>query len=234
MPDYPKLDRRVHFDNQSRSFSVRQFLGDSIPLRKRMWKPGDVILDQGKEGRCVVFGWGGELSASPHRYEINDEWCNQHWPLVVAQDRAMGNDYPDGASVLAGAKTMQMLGDVRSYYWGFGLDDVLQNLCRRGPVVLGTNWRDSMYTTQGNGFIDISGKTVGGHCYLACGVWPNHPLYDADVVAIINSWGPDWGINGRGFMKTSDLGILLHEDGEACIPIDRPVRSVQKEEYSGD
>src|SRR4029077_9237185 len=233
MPDFPVLDRHAYFDNQSRSYGVRSFLGESIPLRKRMWKPG-TILDQGSEGRCVIFGWGGELGASPHRYDITDEWCNQHWPLVVAQDRAMGNDYPDGASVLAGAKTMQMLGNVKSYYWGFGLDDVLQNLCRRGPVVLGINWYADMYSTQTNGLVTIGGERVGGHCILATGVWPKHPIYGTDVVAWVNSWGPKYGINGRGFIPTTDLGRLLKEDGEACIPADAPVKKPRKEEYNGD
>lgn len=234
MPDYPVLDRKVNFDDRSRSYGVRDFLGHSIPLRKRMWKTGDVILNQGKEGRCVVFGWGGELAASPHRYEINDEWCNEHWPLVVEQDRAMGNDYPDGASVLAGAKAMQMLGNVKSYYWGFGIDDVLQNLSRRGPVLLGINWRADMYATNEHGFISVTGDLVGGHCILANGIWPKHPFFEDDVVALTNSWGPEWGINGRGYMLTSDLSRLLHEDGEACIPTDRPVRKPKKEENDGD
>ena len=106
------LDRKPYFDDQSWNYPVRRQLGRSQPLRKRVWKPGLNILDQGEEGQCVIFGWGAELAASPHRYDISDTWCRQHWPLVQAKDREMGNDWTDGASVLAGAKTMQMLGNV--------------------------------------------------------------------------------------------------------------------------
>lgn len=236
MPDYPILDRQPYFDDESRSYGIRTYLGDSIRLRKRMWKPGDNILDQGREGQCVVFGWGGELAASPHRYDIDDEWCRQCWPMIVAKDREMGNDFPEGASVLAGAKCMRMLGHIKSYRWGFGLDDVLQTLSRRGPVVLGINWYASMYSTDDHGLVTVEGERVGAHCILASGIWPNHPFFETDVVAWTNSWGPSYGINGRGFIPTSELGRLLHEDGEACIPVDRPVKSRKKEEeeYDGD
>jgi hypothetical protein len=234
MPSQPILDRKVYFDDRSREYGVRRFLGDSRPLKKRIWKPGLEILDQGSEGRCVIFGWGQELATSPHRYAISDEWCNQHWPLVVAQDRAMGNDFSDGASVLAGAKTMRMLGNVKSYHWGFGIDDVLQNLSRRGPVVLGINWYASMYETNELGLVRVEGELVGGHCILANGIWPKHPLFKEDVVVWTNSWGSDYGINGRGYVTVESLDRLLREDGEACIPTDRPVRQSKVEPYDGD
>lgn len=227
MPDYPVLDRKVFFDNQSRSYGVRDLLGDSKPLKKRIWSPGVNVLDQGSEGRCVVFGWGNELAATPHRYDINDDWCNQHWPLVVAKDREMGNDFSDGASVLAGAKTMRMLGNIKSYRWGFGIDDVLQHLSRRGPVLLGINWYSSMYSTGDDGLVTVDGERVGGHCILANGIWPKHPLFDTDVVLWTNSWGPSYGIHGRGYVPTDTLSRLLKEDGEACMATDRPVKGAR-------
>ena len=234
MPDYPIMDRKVHFDDASRNFPVRRQLGESQPLRKRVWKPGLSPLDQGEEGRCVIFGWGGELAASPHRYTINNKWCRQHWPLVQAKDREMGNVWTDGASVLAGAKVMSMLGNVTSYHWGFGIDDVLQNLSRRGPVVLGINWYAGMYETDELGLVRTEGKLVGGHCILANGIWPKHPLFKEDVVVWTNSWGSSYGINGRGFIPVESLDRLLKEDGEACIPTDRPVREHKVEPYDGD
>lgn len=234
MPNDRILDRKVHFDDQSRNFPIRRQLGKPKPLMKRIWKPGLNVLDQGQEGQCVIFGWGAELAASPHRYDINDKWCRQHWPIVVAKDREMGNDYSDGASVLAGAKAMQMLGNVKSYYWGFGIDDVLQTLSRRGPVVLGVNWYSSMYETDERGLVRAEGSLVGGHCILAHGVWPNHPEFKEDVVVWINSWGSDYGIRGRGYVPVETLDRLLREDGEACIPTDRPVASRKAEPQDGD
>jgi hypothetical protein len=234
MPDYPILDRQVHFDDASRNYGIMRQLGAPRKLNKRIWKPGLSPLDQGREGQCVIFGWGAELAASPHRYEIDSQWCRLHWPLVQAKDREMGNDFSDGASVLAGAKTMQMLGNVKSYYWGFGINDVLQTLSRRGPVILGINWYASMYETDELGLVTVEGNRVGGHCILANGIWPNHPLFKEDVVVWTNSWGSDYGINGRGYIPVESLSRLLREDGEACIPTDRPVRTHKVEPYDGD
>jgi hypothetical protein len=146
----------------------------------------------------------------------------------------MGNDWADGASVLAGAKAMSMLGNIKSYYWAFGIDDVLQNLSRRGPVLLGIPWYDGMYDTSELGLVKVEGRLVGGHCILANGIWPNHPLFKEDVVVWTNSWGSDYGINGRGYVTVESLDRLLREDGEACVPTDRPVRERKVEPYDGD
>jgi C1A family cysteine protease len=36
-----------------------------------------------------------------------------------------------------------------------------------------------------------------------------------------NSWGPDYGTNGNGWIRYEDLRDLLADDGEACIPLQR-------------
>lgn len=225
MPEsLPILDRQPHFDEESRNYSIRRLLGGSLPLRKRLWAPGRNVLDQGQEGRCVVFGWGNELAASPNRYNVDTKWCNDHWPMVQDEDHKMGNFWDDGASVLAGAKAMQRTGALNHYAWAFGIDDVLQTLMRRGPVVLGINWYSSMYRTNSDGLVNVSGNIVGGHCILANGIWPRHPVFGTDVVVWTNSWGPEYGINGRGYITVSDLDRLLRENGEAVIPTDTRVK----------
>lgn len=222
--DLPILDRKPHFDERSRNFAVSSLFREEIRPRKRVWTARKTPLDQGSEGRCVVFGWGGELACTPYKYEVSDRWCNQEWPHVQLEDRKMGNNWADGASVLAGAKAMQTDKKVRYYAWAFGIDDVIQTLMRKGPVVLGINWYDSMYYTNKDGFVDVSGPLVGGHCILANGFIPNYQGV-GDVVVWTNSWGPSYGVNGRGFIRVSDLDRLLQEDGEACIPTDLPVRA---------
>lgn len=223
MTDYPTLGRIPYFDERSRAFSIRNTLDAPLALRKRTWTTLPIPLDQGREGRCVIFGWGAELAATPHRYQINNLWCNTKWPLVQAEDRKMGNNWVDGASVLAGAKAVRNEGAISNYAWAFGIDDVLQTISRKGPVLLGINWYESMYETDGNGLVTISGRVVGGHCIMASGYHPRHPMF-GECVEWTNSWGPTYGINGKGFIRIKDLSRLLREDGEACIPTDRPVK----------
>lgn len=222
---FPILDRKEHFDEASKGYAIRKlFMGVQEPIRKRLWTPRRDPLDQGREGRCVVFGWGGELACTPHRYSVNNAWCNQTWPLVVAEDRKMGNNWSDGASVLAGAKAMKNLGKIKYYAWAFSTDDILQTLSRKGPVVLGINWYESMYYPDKDGLIRVEGKLAGGHCILASGIWPNHPKF-GDVVILPNSWGPTWGINGIGYLPVPELDKLFHQNGECCIPTDIPVKA---------
>lgn len=223
MPEIPILDRKPYFDERSRDFAIRTLLKETKPLKRHVWTPKRIPLDQGREGRCVIFGWGGELACTPHKWPIDNSWCNQMWPKIQAEDRIMGNNWEDGASLLAGARVLRKTKHLNYYAWAFGIDDVLQTLMRKGPVILGVNWYEGMYRTNKYGLVELTGRLVGGHCILANGVIPNHQDM-GDVVVWTNSWGPNYGINGRGFIRVKDLEELLRQDGEACIPTDIPVR----------
>jgi hypothetical protein len=131
----------------------------------------------------------------------------------------MGNNFPDGASVLAGAKVAKATGMVSQYRWAFGIDDVVDTLIQRGPVVLGLNWYESMYETDRQGRVTVSGALVGGHCITAFGFHPKHPIF-GPCVRWMNSWGPSYGLGGVGYITVPDLTRLLKENGEACIPTD--------------
>lgn len=223
--DLPVLDRIAHFDERSRSFGVRQLIGDT-PRYKRVWAPRIFgPLDQGREGACVGFAWAGELAATPHKHLVDNESARAMYELARAEDRAMGNHFPEGASILAGAKAVRTAGYVVKYHWAFGIDDVIDCLVRKGPVILGINWYASMYETNAHGLVEIHGPIVGGHAIMAHGYWPNHPDF-GDCIVWTNSWGIEYGLNGRGYIRVNDLKRLLHEDGEACIPTDVPVRKL--------
>jgi len=187
--------------------------------RKRVWSTPSEPFDQGNEGACVGFGWAGELSATPHRHPNTNATARTIYALARQRDRAMGNNWPEGASVLAGAKTCLEEKLITAYHWAFGIDDVIDALIVKGPVVLGLPWYEGMYETDNKGLVDVSGPFVGGHCIVAVGYWPNHPDF-GEVVKWRNSWGLSYGIDGDGYIKTSDLAILLGKQGEACIPTD--------------
>jgi hypothetical protein len=218
----PKLGRIPHFDERSRGFKIRS-LFDATPFvpRKRVWKLlNNLPLDQGTEGACVGFGWAAELGCTPVRHYVDNSFARKLYEEARTQDRQMGNHWSEGASVLAGARAVQKSQYVSRYHWAFDIQDVIESLVRKGPVVLGVNWYEDMYSTNSDGLVQIGGNIVGGHCILANGFWPDHPKFHADVVVWTNSWGPSYGINGAGYIRVSDLTRLLREDGEACIPTD--------------
>lgn len=216
----PTLDRLPHFDEQSRQYPIRSLIPRNVTRAKRIWTmPPNFPLDQGSEGACVGFGWSGELSSTPVRIATSNASALSLYQKARAQDRAMGNNWSEGASVLAGAKACVKDGTVKSYRWAFGIDDVIDSLVTKGPVVLGINWYDSMYETTSEGLVTIDGPIVGGHCIITNGYWPAHPKF-GDCILWTNSWGKSYGINGQGFIRVDDLNTLLKQDGEAVAAVD--------------
>jgi hypothetical protein len=208
------FDRRVHFDPKSRSYPFRTMIAPT-PLASHTWhcRPH---LDQGQDGACVGFGWAHELAARPVVVaHVTNQYARNIYHLAQSLDPWPGEDY-DGTSVLAGAKACKQLGHLPEYRWAFSLDEVLAALAQHGPVVLGVKWREGMLETDFAGMIHATGATVGGHCVVARGIGVPRA-----VVRIRNSWSAAWGVDGDALISWDDLGKLLDDEGEACVPVRR-------------
>ncbi|MGH3992512.1 MAG: hypothetical protein ACRDSN_08605, partial [Pseudonocardiaceae bacterium] len=188
----------------------------------RIWQPRDEPLDQGSEGACVAFALSAELAAAPWRHTVSNESSVALYQRVRAEDRRMGNYWYSGASVLAGMRVARREGLIRSYWWAFGVEDVVETILRHGPVILGVPWYSNMYGTGPGGLVEVEGTLVGGHAIMAHGFWPDHHDH-GDVVVWTNSWGAGYGLDGVGYIRTGDLDALLANWGEACVPADSPV-----------
>jgi hypothetical protein len=223
------FDRRQHFDEASRAYPIRTVVGKVERVAKQ-WRPG-LTIDQGQEGECVGYGWTGELLASPVRVKVRDEAAGNALAHGVYQRAQQLDDWPgenyEGTAVIAGAKALVERGYMPEYRWAFGIDDVIDTLVAHGPVVVGTNWHDSMYETRPSGLIEVSGPVVGAHCWLLYGYHPSMRLRGEDwkarfeVVRMRNSWGLSYGLGGSGFVKVTDMAALLTDGGEACVPVRR-------------
>lgn len=214
----PVLDRRVAFDERSNYFPVRTVIGNKVVRQTTLYDiPPPLPLDQGSEGACVGFGWCGQLLAGPVIQRANNSYAMDYYQAARQIDRKEGRYWPSGASVLAGAKVARNRKLITGYRWAFGIDDVLDTLCSKGPVVLGIPWYEGMYETDVAGRVQVNGALVGGHCLVATGFIRNHPNWGGDWVQWVNSWGRNYGVQGRGFISVSALRQLLQNDGEACI-----------------
>jgi hypothetical protein len=140
--------------------------------------------------------------------------------LAQQLDDTPGTNY-EGTSVLAGAKAVTQLGFLAEYRWGFNLDDMILTIGYHGPVVLGLNWRSGMMDTDPQGLIHATGPVEGGHCVLADSVSVTKRLISGP-----NSWGPLWGHDGRWSISFDDMDLLLHDQGEQCVPVRRLVAKV--------
>lgn len=223
-----RLDWKPRFDERSRNFPISAKVRTAVRRKNRLWKVGP-ILDQGEEGACVGFGWTAEALASPVRVDLNrlkarapkepNAFAQYLYRFAKTIDEYEGEDY-DGTSVLAGAKSMQTFALLKEYRWAFSINEMIDGLIAKGPVVLGIPWYEGMYEAP-NGVLKVSGENVGGHCILAVGYRVASPNAGGkDTVILQNSWGTSWGLNGLAEIEVSELEKLL-KDGEACLPISR-------------
>lgn len=224
------LDWRPRHDPRSRDYPIRPMLSAAATRRDRLWAHGPVT-DQGREGACVGHAWTAEATAKPVPVDLTrlkadapetpDGFAHFLYGMAQRLDPWPGEAY-SGTSVLAGAQAAQKMGLLREYRWAFGgVPDVADTVAARGPVVLGIPWYEAMYEAPG-GVLRRGGALVGGHAILAIGVTKSSTrISGQSTVTLVNSWGPDWGVEGVAEISVDDLAGLLREDGEACVPVRR-------------
>jgi hypothetical protein len=219
----PRLDRLVQQDPRNRAFpAVPRLVESDAPFESKTWRL-DEFLDQGEEGACVGFGCTHELIADPVEVRGLDAefarvvyWEAQKIDPWAGGSYAGASPYYEGTSTLAGVQILERMGYVTEYRWAFTVDDMRRVLAHYGPVILGVNWYSGMYDTDRDGYVNVKGYIAGGHLLLVIGV-------DEEESAFIlhNSWGKDWGVNGRAKISFEDMAQLLYEQGEACVPVVR-------------
>lgn len=229
MSETPILNWKPVFDERSKSFPIRTAIPERPKRRTKKWRNG-VILDQGREGACVGFGWTAEALSTPVAVDLKrlkldapddpTAFAQQIYRRAKQIDWWEGEDY-EGTSVLAGAKAMKELGLLKEYRWCFNIEDVIDAILVRGPVVLGIYWYESMYDAP-DGIVEVSGEIVGGHCITAVGFkLAKDSATGEDTIILQNSWGYNWGNFGLAEIRVRDLKMLLDNDGEACVPFKR-------------
>lgn len=226
-----RLDRLPQFDPRSKSYpAVRGTPLAQKAFRSYTWNV-PFVLDQGSEGRCVEYSICHELLGRPSlvpKSEIDKILAGReiYWPAQM-EDYWDGGSYPganpryEGTSVLAGIKVAARMGFYPSYRWAFGVEELALAVGYKGPACLGVNWYEGFYDTDDQGWIHIGNTDIaGGHAIACIGVQViGKPAnYERSSFLLQNSWGKDWGQQGRCRISWADMRRLLAEDGECCLP----------------
>jgi hypothetical protein len=210
-----RLDRLVHFDERSRNFPIRTLIPATLKPRGYTWSCA-TVLDQQSEGACTGFSVAHEAIARPVLVKnVTNQTALDIYRRAKQLDEWPGEDY-EGSSVIAAIKAGREKKWYGEFRWAFGLDDLILAVGHKGPAVLGINWYNGMFDADAKGFVSPTGSLAGGHAILVNGVNVKEQFF-----RLHNSWGPSWGMNGECFITFNDLGQLLKEDGEACIPVQR-------------
>jgi hypothetical protein len=177
-----------------------------------------IQLDQGREGACVGFGTCGVINAAPEVHSYLNEYAHSLYKHAQQLDPWPGEAY-EGTSVRAGADAARVRGHFTNYAMTYSVNEAALWLLNRGPITIGVDWYTGMDRVDEYGYIHPTGSYRGGHCVVVDGVVYNK-RGEEDRFRIRNSWGPDYGLNGRCRISAEDLQNLLDDGGVACLPVE--------------
>ena len=214
----PCFGRLVALDARDKAFplraAIRQAVAD-IPASRTWSMRNAYALNQGAHPRCVGYSCAHFLASAPRLHPVHDSEAVRFYEAAQTLDEWEGTDY-DGTSVRGGMKALQLLGLISEYRWAQTERDLELFVRSRGPAVVGTLWLTGMMDTDAKGYVNLTGGEEGGHAWLIVGYSATRKAYRA-----LNSWGTEWGQDGRFWVRQDDMRALLEDlAGEASSAIE--------------
>lgn len=216
-PQRPGFGRLISLDKRDLNYPMRALTRRLVLPESRLWSSRKAfVLDQGQTPHCVGFAWAGFLEAAPFMHQLTNADGDRFYHLAQENDEWPGTNY-DGSSTRGGAKALQSLGLIEgAYVWASTEEDVWRFVLGRGPVVTGTVVLTGFMRPDSKGYVNLTGGEEGGHDWLIIGANVKRQAYRMQ-----NSWGTEWGQNGRAWVRREDYKVMLENmAGDAASAIE--------------
>lgn len=212
-----RLNRHINHDERSKQFA---FDTTNIVIKDVEHLDHIGILDQGEVGSCTGNAAIGAINTDPFLPYVNPIFQpNENGALALYSAAEMidgDGPYPPndhGSSGLSVAKALKNVGMIPGYQHTFTLQDALKALTQ-GPIFVGTNWYQDMFTPDADGRVHPTGKLAGGHEYRG---------FKIDIengrIWFKNSWNTTWGLKGTFYLTWADFAVLLAKSGDVTVPL---------------
>jgi hypothetical protein len=187
--------------------------GPLVQRTSKYWWDSAWWGDQGNTSHCTAFAAMHAMADGPVTHPGQNPLVEPHafFEEIRKVDLREGRDFGgDGATSLVMAKALYERGYIGEYVWGYSLTDFITAI-KKGPVILGINWRAGMDTPdRKHGIIRYAGAIRGGHEIVA-----NGADFDDGVVRLKQSWDrKSYGLNGHVYLPFEDLEQAIAEDGD--------------------
>ena len=114
-----------------------------------------------------------------------------------------------GASVLTVGRLLKEKKFFNELAWTKDVNILSNHVLAQGPAIVASRWTSEMSKVDPNGFVRPNGSYEGNHCWIVYGVDDQWETFFA-----LNSWGRDFGKDGKFLVKFSDMEKIL-QDGFA-------------------
>ena len=212
-------------------FDARDYaLADFMPLtaRKKLivapdtsWKFLAPPLNQDDTNHCVGFSmadWGICLP-------VQDNYNNENGHAFYYKCKIIDGEpnQENGSCIRSAAKVLKKEGKIDAYAFAASVDEMKWWLVNKSPMIIGTLWLEGMFSPGSDNIIHTTGDVAGGHAYLIDEIKGN------TLLGIQNSWGSNWGINGKAYIPISEFITLFRNGGEALASVELPIPVGQTE-----
>jgi hypothetical protein len=210
-----RLGRHVHHDPRSRDFAAPR-ANRLVNVKHNL---GGLPLDQREQDCCTAHALCSAISiARPSSVR------SRPLELIVPAVHRTAHSFEEGIAPYAGfghsaltvCKAAMRLGLIMGYTHAFGIEHALQALVL-SPLMTGFTWYSSFhFPDPATGMVKIASgaRARGGHEVVA-----DEIDVDNQLVWFYNSWGPDFGREGRFCMSFTTWAYLLGDSGDVTLPV---------------